>query len=74
MAQNLAVISTRVQFKFETYDHSLDKNVTVTVSIPRIKREADTDRILELGQAIKEACGFDYDPLSTVFVRNDDIY
>jgi len=73
MAQNLAVVSTRVQFKFEAYDYELDKNVTVTVSIPRIKREADTDRILELGQAIKEACGFDYDPLSVYFVRTDDV-
>ena len=27
MAQNLAVVSTRVQFKFETYDYDLDKNV-----------------------------------------------
>ena len=74
MAQNLAVATTRVQFKFEAYDYDLEKNVTVTVAIPRIKREADTDRILELGQAIKEACGFDSDPLSTYFIRTDDIY
>ena len=73
MAQNLAVATTRVQFKFETYDYELDKNVTVTVAIPRVKREADTDRILELGQAIKEACGFDYDPLSIYFIRTDNV-
>ena len=42
MAQNLAVASTRVQFKFEVYDYDLEKNVTVTVAIPRVKREADT--------------------------------
>ena len=73
MAQNLAVASTRVQFKFETYDYALDKSVTVNLSIPRIKREADTDKIMELGQAIKEACGFDYDPLAIYFIRTDDI-
>ena len=73
MAQNLAVASTRVQFKFEVYDYDLEKNVTVTVAIPRVKREADTDRILELGQAIKEACGFDYDPLSIYFIRTDNV-
>ena len=73
MAQNLAVASTRVQFKFEVYDYDLEKNVTVTVAIPRVKREADTDKILELGQAIKEACGFDYDPLSIYFIRTDNV-
>ena len=71
--QNLSIATTRVQFKFETYDNELDKNVTVTVAIPRVKREADTDKILELGQAIKEACGFDYDPLATYFIRTDDV-
>lgn len=73
MDQNLAVASTRVQFKFETYDYALDKDVTVTVAIPRVKREADTNKILELGQAIKEACGFDYDPLSIYFIRTDNV-
>ena len=74
MAQNLAVATTRVQFKFEAYDYDLEKNVTVNISIPRIKREADTDKILELGQAIKVACDFDSDPLATYFIRTDDIY
>ena len=73
MAQNLSIATTRLQFKFEAYDYDLDKNVTVTVAIPRVKREADTDKILELGQAIKEACGFDYDPLSVYFIRTEDV-
>ena len=70
---DVGIASTRVQFKYETYDYNLDKSVIVNVSIPRIKREADTDKILELGQAIKEACGFDYDPLSVYFIRTDDV-
>ena len=53
------IASTRVQFKYETYDHNLDKNVVVNVSIPRIKREADKDQILALGEKIGEACGYD---------------
>ena len=68
-----AIASTRVQFKYEAYDNELDKNVTVNVSIPRIKREADKDQILALGNAIAEACGYDYGILATYFISTDDI-
>ena len=67
------IASTRVQFKYETYDNELDKNVVVNVSIPRIKREADKDQILALGNAIAEACGYDYGILATYFISTDDI-
>ena len=67
------IASTRVQFKYEAYDNELDKNVTVNVSIPRIKREADKDQILALGNAIAEACGYDYGILATYFISTDDI-
>ena len=67
------IASTRVQFKYETYDHSQDKNVVVNVSIPRIKREADKDQILALGEKIAEACGYDYGLLGTYFIATDDI-
>ena len=70
----VGIASTRVQFKYQNYDYNVGDTVTVNVSIPRIKREADTDKIMELGQAIKEACGFDYDPLAIYFIRTDDIY
>ena len=68
-----AIASTRVQFKYETYDNELDKNVVVNVSIPRIQREADKDQILALGNAIAEACGYDYGLLGTYFISTDDI-
>ena len=67
------IASTRVQFKYEAYDYDLGKNVTVNVSIPRIKREADKDQILALGNAIAEACGYDYGILATYFISTDDI-
>ena len=67
------IASTRVQFKYEAYDNELGKNVTVNVSIPRIKREADKDQILALGNAIAEACGYDYGILATYFISTDDI-
>ena len=67
------IASTRVQFKYETYDNELDKNVVVNVSIPRIKREADKDQILALGEKIAEACGYDYGILATYFIATDDI-
>ena len=70
---NVGIASTRVQFKYETYDYDLEKNVIVNVSIPRIKREADKDKILALGEAINEACGFDYGLLATYFISTDDI-
>ena len=68
-----AVASTRVQFKYEAYDYDLGKNVTVNVSIPKIKRQADKDQILALGNAIAEACGYDYGILATYFIATDDI-
>ena len=70
---NVGIASTRVQFKYETYDYDLEKNVIVNVSIPRIKREADKDQILALGEAIAEACGFDYGLSGTYFIATDDI-
>ena len=70
---NVGIASTRVQFKYETYDYNLEKNVIVNVSIPRIKREADKDQILALGNAIAEACGFDYGLSGTYFIATDDI-
>ncbi len=69
----LAIATTRVQFKYETYDYNLEKNVTVNVSIPRVKREADKDQILALGEKIGEACGYDYGLLATYFIQTDDI-
>ena len=68
-----AIASTRVQFKYQTYDYNVGDTVTVNVSIPRIKREADKDQILALGEAIKEACDFDYGLLATYFIATDDI-
>ena len=68
-----AIASTRVQFKYEAYDYDLGKNVTVNVSIPKIKRQADKDQILALGNAIAEACGFDYGLSGTYFIATDDI-
>ena len=70
---DVGIASTRVQFKYETYDYNLDKSVIVNVSIPRIKREADKDQILALGEAIAEACGFDYGLSGTYFIATDDI-
>ena len=70
---DVGIASTRVQFKYETYDYDLEKNVIVNVSIPRIKREADKDQILALGEAIAEACGFDYGLSGTYFIATDDI-
>ena len=70
---DVGIASTRVQFKYETYDYNLDKSVIVNVSIPRIKREADKDQILALGNAIAEACGFDYGLSGTYFIATDDI-
>ena len=70
---NVGIASTRVQFKYETYDYDLEKNVIVNVSIPRIKREADKDKVLELGEAIAQACGFDYGLSGTYFIATDDI-
>ena len=67
------VASTRVQFKYETYDYNLDKSVVVNVSIPRIQREADKDQIIALGNKIAEACGYDYGLLGTYFISTDDI-
>ena len=69
----VGIASTRVQFKYETYDYDLEKNVIVNVSIPRIKREADKDQILALGEKIAEACGFDYGLSGTYFIATDDI-
>ena len=67
------IASTRVQFKYETYDNELDKNVVVNVSIPRIKREANKDQILALGEAIATACEYDNGILATYFISTDDI-
>ena len=69
----VGIASTRVQFKYETYDYDLEKNVIVNVSIPRIKREANKDKVLELGEAIAQACGFDYGLSGTYFIATDDI-
>ena len=70
---DVGIASTRVQFKYQNYDYNVGDTVTVNVSIPRIKREANKDKILELGQAINEACGFDYGLLATYFIATDDI-
>ena len=67
------VTSTRVQFKYEAYDYEKGDNVVVNVSIPRVKRNADKDKVLELGNAIAEACGYDYGILATYFTQTDDI-
>ena len=67
------VTSTRVQFKYEAYDYEKGDNVVVNVSIPRVKRNADKDKVLELGNAIAEACGYDYGILATYFIQTDDI-
>ena len=70
---NVGIASTRVQFKYQNYDYNVGDTVTVNVSIPRIKREADKDKILALGEAINEACGFDYGLSGTYFIATDDI-
>ena len=70
---NVGIASTRVQFKYQNYDYNVGDTVTVNVSIPRIKREADKDQILALGEAIAEACGFDYGLSGTYFIATDDI-
>ena len=69
----VGIASTRVQFKYQNYDYNVGDTVTVNVSIPRIKREADKDKILALGEAINEACGFDYGLLGTYFIATDDL-
>ena len=69
----VGIASTRVQFKYQNYDYNVGDTVTVNVSIPRIKREADKDQILALGEAINEACGFDYGLSGTYFIATDDI-
>ena len=69
----VGIASTRVQFKYQNYDYNVGDTVTVNVSIPRIKREADKDKILALGEAINEACGFDYGLSGTYFIATDDI-
>ena len=69
----VGIASTRVQFKYQNYDYNVGDTVTVNVSIPRIKREADKDQILALGNAIAEACGFDYGLSGTYFIATDDI-
>ena len=70
---DVGIASTRVQFKYQNYDYNVGDTVTVNVSIPRIKREADKDQILALGNAIAEACGFDYGLSGTYFIATDDI-
>ena len=70
---DVGIASTRVQFKYQNYDYNVGDTVTVNVSIPRIKREADKDQILALGEAIAEACGFDYGLSGTYFIATDDI-
>ena len=69
----VGIASTRVQFKYQNYDYNVGDTVTVNVSIPRIKREADKDQILALGEKIGEACGFDYGLSGTYFIATDDI-
>lgn len=67
---NVGIASTRVQFKYETYDYELDKDVTVNVSVSKIKRNADKDQIIALGEKISVAC--DYNGLlSTNFISTD---
>ena len=67
---SVGIASTRVQFKYETYDYELDKDVTVNVSISKVKRNADKDQIIALGEKINEAC--DYNGLlSTNFISTD---
>ena len=66
------IASTRVQFKYETYDYELDKDVTVNVSIGKIKRNADKDQLVALGEKINEAC--DYNGLLiTNLISTDEI-
>lgn len=55
---NVGIASTRVQFKYETYDYELDKDVTVNVSIGKIKRNADKEQLVTLGEKINEACDY----------------
>ncbi len=69
---NVGIASTRVQFKYETYDYELDKDVTVNVSVSKIKRNADKDQIIALGEKISVAC--DYNGLlATNFISTDEI-
>jgi len=68
-----AEASTRVQFKYNSYDYNLGKDVVVSVSVPKIKRQADKDQIIALGEAIAEACGYDYGLLATNFIATDNI-
>ncbi len=67
---NVGIASTRVQFKYETYDYELGKDVTVNVSISKVKRNADKDQLITLGEKINEAC--DYNGLlATNFIATD---
>lgn len=67
---NVGIASTRVQFKYETYDYNVGDNVTVNVSVSKIKRNADKDQIIALGEKISVAC--DYNGLlSTNFISTD---
>ncbi len=69
---NVGIASTRVQFKYETYDYNVGDNVTVNVSVSKIKRNADKDQIIALGQKISVAC--DYNGLlATNFIATDSI-
>ncbi len=69
---NVGVASTRVQFKYETYDYNVGDNVTVNVSVSKIKRNADKDQIIALGEKISVAC--DYNGLlATNFIATDSI-
>ena len=69
---NVGIASTRVQFKYETYDYNVGDNVTVNVSVSKIKRNADKDQIIALGEKISVAC--DYNGLlATNFIATDSI-
>lgn len=69
---NVGIASTRVQFKYETYDYNVGDNVTVNVSVSKIKRNADKDQIIALGEKISVAC--DYNGLlATNFIATDEI-
>ena len=69
---NVGIASTRVQFKYETYDYNVGDNVTVNVSVSKIKRNADKDQLVALGEKINEAC--DYNGLLiTNLISTDEI-
>ena len=74
MEYNRITEGTKIQFKYSMgNDFETDKEIFETRSFPKVKRNADINKLRELGELVGKVIGSDDDYFKAYIISTDEI-